>query len=80
MFLWVYLVIRGLSDSLENGDGIEELRDRVRSLPSDLDKYFRYMFKHHDEFYEKQVAQIFLVCLESSEPPPYIGFSIYNHV
>lgn len=78
MFLWVYLVIRGLSDSLENGDGIEELRDRVRRLPSDLDKYFRYMFKHYDEFYEKQVAQIFLVCLESSEPPPLIEFSAFG--
>ncbi|KAF1348104.1 hypothetical protein BDV97DRAFT_283966, partial [Delphinella strobiligena] len=61
MFLWVFLVIRGLSDSLENGDDMKELKRRVSHFPSDLDAYFRYMFEHYDEFYEAQVAQIFLV-------------------
>lgn len=78
MFLWVFLVIRGLSDSLENGDDMKELKRRVSHFPSDLDAYFRYMFEHYDEFYEAQVAQIFLVCLKSSEPPPLIGFSAFE--
>jgi hypothetical protein len=43
VFLWVKLVVKSLLDGLQNGDQIEDLQIRLRSLPRDLEALFTHM-------------------------------------
>lgn len=63
VFLWVFLVVRELVKSLHNEDSLYDVRRRVERIPPDLEPYFRRMFQTIDEFYEKQTARTFLVCV-----------------
>jgi hypothetical protein len=41
--LWVYLVVRFLRDGLVDGDDINLLQKRLRSLPTDLELFFKHI-------------------------------------
>ncbi|KAF2794582.1 hypothetical protein K505DRAFT_336802 [Melanomma pulvis-pyrius CBS 109.77] len=59
VFLWVKLVVRELIEGLEAGDDINELQDRMRSLPSDLKDLYRRMIGKMKQEYQVQAAEIF---------------------
>ena len=65
VFLWVFLAVREFLKSPGNGDGLYDLQQNVQQMPSNLETYFRPVFHTIDDFYEKQTAQIFLVCTRS---------------
>lgn len=68
VFLWVYLVVRSLIEGLRNEDRLSQLHDRLRSFPSDLEDFFRYIFQSLDTFYRKQLAYMFQITLVRLEP------------
>lgn len=59
VFLWVTLVVRSLLSGLLNRDGIEDLRRRVRHLPSDISSLYRHMLTHVEPLYREQTARSF---------------------
>ncbi|KAK7706210.1 hypothetical protein SLS57_009749 [Botryosphaeria dothidea] len=59
VFLWVYLVVRSLRKGLVNSDTVEILRERVRSLPSDLKAFFCQILDSVDDVYKIQTARTF---------------------
>ncbi|KAF2236068.1 hypothetical protein EV356DRAFT_565809 [Viridothelium virens] len=79
VFLWVSLVVAELLKSVQNEDGIEDLRRRVESLPSSLEEYFQHIFDSIDPFYQKQTSQILQLCVRAHQPLPVIAFSIFDH-
>ncbi|KAL9089277.1 MAG: hypothetical protein Q9165_005845 [Trypethelium subeluteriae] len=79
VFLWVSLVVTELLKSVQNEDGIEDLRRRLESLPSTLEEYFQHIFDSIDPFYQKQTSQILQVCVRAHQPLPVIAFSIFDH-
>lgn len=92
VFVWVKLVVKLLVDGLDDGDDIEELRAKLRSLPSDLRDIYRRMFSTIKSDYHGQAAEIFLLLqawqsitpLENFNPvtlycalrPPHEGITI----
>ncbi|GAB7341387.1 hypothetical protein MBLNU457_7643t1 [Dothideomycetes sp. NU457] len=78
VFLWVFLVVRQLRRSLENADSIDDLQRRLREFPPGLKKYFQHMFKTIDNFYRKQTAQIFRLCLDAVARVPLLGFAVLD--
>ncbi|KAF0328873.1 hypothetical protein GQ607_003898 [Colletotrichum asianum] len=58
--LWVFLVVRSLLHGLRNEDDIQDLRKRLRALPTDLKETFSQMLNNIDEFYRKRTARLFL--------------------
>lgn len=42
VFLWVFLVVQSLREGLANGDNISILEIRLRSLPTDLELFFKH--------------------------------------
>ena len=78
VFLWVFLVVRELQKSLENGDTFHDLKRRLDSIPPDLYKYFRVMFDKLEDFYKTQSAQIFLTCIRSRLPLALIAFAVFE--
>ena len=81
VFLWVFLVVREFLKSPGNGDGLYDLQRNVQQMPSKLETYFRPMFHTIDDIYEKQTAQIFLVCTRSRYLLSLLAFCIFeaNH-
>ena len=49
--------------------------DDLRTLPPDLEGYFQRMFDAIEEFYQERTAQTFLVCLQTNEALPLLGFA-----
>lgn len=59
VFLWVILVVRSLLNGLMNGDRISELEHRLKELPSDLKRLYRYMFDAIQPRYLPEGSRIF---------------------
>ncbi|KAJ9650951.1 hypothetical protein H2198_009745 [Neophaeococcomyces mojaviensis] len=59
VFLWVKLVVTSLLTGLRKGDGIADLKVRLRALPPDLSKLFASMLGKMDPRYQKQAATLF---------------------
>ncbi|KAJ4329440.1 hypothetical protein N0V84_000074 [Fusarium piperis] len=58
VFLWVYLVVRSLLEGLNNGDSIDELRERILELPTDLEDLYLHMWVRIPKRYQPQVSRL----------------------
>ena len=74
VFLWVYLVCIELIKGLTNGDSLDMLKARLRSLPTDLEEYFTAMINRMDKLYHRQCAQILLVMDSAKGPLEILSF------
>jgi hypothetical protein len=68
VFLWVYLVVRSLREGLADGDDIGMLQKRLRSLPTDLELYFKHILASVDLVHKEKVGAIFRLAIEANEP------------
>lgn len=68
VFLWIFLVVRDLSNSLPNKDSFEDLQKRVDQFPEDLDPFFMRMLDSIKPFYWKSSAEMLLVQLFDDIP------------
>ncbi|OAL43613.1 hypothetical protein IQ07DRAFT_290683 [Pyrenochaeta sp. DS3sAY3a] len=75
VFLWVFLVVRSFQQGLENGDSIWDLRERLKQLPKDLNRYFdRIILSDVEDFYHGHSAEMFMVTLEGVERLPLLAY------
>lgn len=75
VFLWVFLVIRSLQEGLTNGDTLADLQRRIRTLPADLEEFFKHMLDSVDSFYHDRMVQTFRVAMCSPIP---LALMIYS--
>jgi hypothetical protein len=61
VFLWVKLVVKSLLKGLQDGNQIEDLQLRLRSLPQDLEALFTLMLSDVPTPYKSQAACIFQI-------------------
>lgn len=66
IFLWVNLACRSLLDGASGYDTLEELSERVKELPTELEKMFVHMLNYHKigPKHKKQGAQVLAFCRE----------------
>ncbi len=69
VFLWVYLVVRSVRDGLRDGDSMRELRNRISSLPSDLEELFQKILSRLDTTYFRQASILFQL-MDAAVPKP----------
>ena len=74
VFLWVFLVVRSLLRGMTNLDTAEELKARLRELPTELDEFFREILNRGDKFYGKQTARLYILQLTAGD----IGLSSWD--
>lgn len=75
VFLWVFLVVRSFQQGLENGDSLYDLRERLKQLPKDLNKYFdRIILSDVEDFYHGHSAEMFMVTLKGEEELPLFAY------
>ncbi|KAG8531407.1 uncharacterized protein KY384_003036 [Bacidia gigantensis] len=61
VFLWVFLVVQSLRRGLTNRDTAIELRKRLRTLPKDLETFFRHILDSAEDVYHEQAAKLYLI-------------------
>lgn len=64
IFLWVELVVKDIGKGLQNDDSLEQLKERLRSMPSDIEDLYAHMLSRIDKVYQVQAAQMFGLVLE----------------
>ncbi|KAM7206061.1 hypothetical protein V8F20_002843 [Naviculisporaceae sp. PSN 640] len=75
VFLWVVLVVKSFCEGLINGDRIEDLRDRLRMLPTDLNVYFeKILLGDVEPFYRSQASRMFQVAVAAHSRLPLAAF------
>lgn len=71
VFLWVYLVVRSFQEGLRDGDSIARLREKLATLPNDLNEYFeRILFVDVADSYRAISANMFGVALGAIDRLP----------
>ncbi|KAK4505520.1 hypothetical protein PRZ48_003483 [Zasmidium cellare] len=73
VFLWVCLVVASLLRGLTNRDGIDELRKRLFSFPSDLRAFFNDILHTIDESYRTMTCRM-LKLAKYDAPLPVMAF------
>jgi len=68
VFLWVFLATQSLRSGLANGDSIEELQERLRILPGDLEKLFKSILDTVDPVYHQKMAGFLQLAIHAREP------------
>ncbi|KAF3801901.1 hypothetical protein GCG54_00015123, partial [Colletotrichum gloeosporioides] len=66
VFLWVKLVVESLLQGRGNGDGITELKQRLREFPTELSQLYDKMLRV-DNIYKDDAARIFRSVYKASE-------------
>ncbi|KAF2189805.1 hypothetical protein K469DRAFT_762415 [Zopfia rhizophila CBS 207.26] len=67
-FLLVFLVIRHILRGMENSDGMSAFREKLRTVPTELNALFRHILDSVDEYYHKQQAQMLFVAYQANKP------------
>jgi hypothetical protein len=59
VFLWVTLVVKSLLKGLSQRDGISDLRKRLNTIPSDLERLYAHMLRSIEPIYMEEASKIF---------------------
>jgi hypothetical protein len=76
VWLWVYLVVKDLTRDIEGNEHYDFLKKRLDAVPSKLEDYFEKIMTRIDDIYKEEMAQIFLLTIESVQPPPLLAFEL----
>jgi hypothetical protein len=79
VFLWVFLVTKSLRDGLTNGDTMLELRNRLESLPTDLERFFKHMLEVVDLIYHEKMASFLSIAVNAKQPLHFLIYSMHEH-
>ncbi|KAK5327363.1 hypothetical protein LTR93_002747 [Exophiala xenobiotica] len=72
VFLWVFLVVRNLKETLPNEDTVEALEQIVDDFPTELEEYFERMLDNIPRRYHEPSSSVFLLAMESDELLPLV--------
>lgn len=69
VFLWVSLVVKSLLSGLTNGETLSRLRNRVDSLPPDLENLFQGMLDQISHEHRQDASKLFQIVRAALETP-----------
>jgi hypothetical protein len=67
VFLWVRLVVTSLLKGIRNRDGIQDLRERLRQIPEDLDRLYSHLLNLIEPIYRTWASMAFQVIRAARE-------------
>lgn len=77
VFLWVALVVKNLLEAIPNGDTIEELKNRLDKLPSELSTLYGHILTQSlDPFYRERLS-LYLELMTSTQEPISLGLFFF---
>ncbi|KAI0860805.1 hypothetical protein F4860DRAFT_477778 [Xylaria cubensis] len=76
VFLWAFLVTQSLREGLSNDDTMMDLQQRLRSLPTDLERLFKNLLNGVDPVYHEYMAGIIQIARCAKNP---LSLELYYH-
>ncbi|KAI1734086.1 hypothetical protein F4680DRAFT_439415 [Xylaria scruposa] len=76
VFLWAFLVTQSLRKGLSDDDTIMDLQQRLRSLPTDLERLFKNLLNGVDPVYHEYMAGIIRIAQTAKSP---LNLRLYYH-
>ncbi|RDW58785.1 hypothetical protein BP6252_13261 [Coleophoma cylindrospora] len=76
VFLWVILVVASLEEGFVKGDNIQEMRNRLVELPSDLKPLYDHIFQHLELRYQVQASELFQLLLKAQQVQSSAGYPL----
>ncbi|CAJ0544007.1 Ff.00g040360.m01.CDS01 [Fusarium sp. VM40] len=76
VFLWAFLVTRSLRNGLDDEDTVHDLRKRLESIPTDLERLFKHMLESIEPVYHEKMAGILQIALHAKAP---LTIDIYGY-
>jgi hypothetical protein len=73
VFLWVFLVVQDLLRELDDYGTLEELEDRLHTLPPDLFDYFKRIIESIEQPYKQNMARLLLLLVDAGAPIPVMA-------
>ncbi|KAI3325658.1 hypothetical protein HD806DRAFT_521180 [Xylariaceae sp. AK1471] len=82
VFVWVRLVLNAVEDGVLNGDGISDLRVKVKTFPNELDDLYQYLFDSIPESYRAKAFEALRLThfLSSNQGLPLLRYWFLNEV
>lgn len=74
VFLWVVLACRSLVQGFAAYDTPEELQERLKELPPELNDLFRHILQRFDPRYREQAAKLLSLCYYSTDVNTESGY------
>ena len=68
VFLWVFLVVRDISQGLDNYDRALDIERRLVQIPADLKDFFKHMMLSLDPIYRVPAAKAFQLAVHTEQP------------
>ena len=78
VFLWVFLTTRQLRNGLSEYDSFSDLRRRLESIPTDLEKFFTQILESVESFYHEKMATTLQMALAVRQPAPALIYSFHD--
>lgn len=79
VFLWVFLVTNSLRDGLTNGDTMSDLRKRLESLPTDLERFFKHMLEAVNSVYHEKMASFLSIAVHANQPHHFLIYIMHEN-
>ncbi|KAI0183877.1 hypothetical protein EV127DRAFT_254679 [Xylaria flabelliformis] len=76
VFLWAFLVTQSLREGLSNDDTMMDLQQRLRSLPTDLERLFKNLLNGVNPIYHEYMAGIIQITRWAKSP---LNLELYYH-
>lgn len=67
VFLWVFLVVRDQIHGLRNGDSPEQLEERLKNLPSEVEGVYAHMLSQIEKYYRREASQLLQIALHNPQ-------------
>ena len=81
VFLWVKLAVRDQLEGIRNHDDANQMLERLRILPDEIEGIYLHMFKRIDKVYWKEVACYFHSVLEFGDSRLFdIAFATHHRI
>lgn len=79
VFLWAFLVTNSLMEGITNEDTVDELKERLESLPTDLERLFKHMLDGVEPMYYSNMAGILRMALQATGALSWEIYRFYDY-
>lgn len=80
VFLWVKLAVRDQLEGIRNGDDAEQLQERLKLLPDEIEELYSQMLQKIDKVYRKEVAQYLQLVLQRRQSLFDIALAVQKRI
>ncbi|KAL1850954.1 hypothetical protein Daus18300_012745 [Diaporthe australafricana] len=78
VFLWVFLVTRELRSGLSEYDSYSDIKERLNSIPNDLEAFFKHILHSVESFYHQKMASTLQIALAATQPAPAAVYGFHD--